>query len=530
MKFLKKYHKWVSIIFSLFILLFSISGIILNHRELFAKIDINRKYLPESYSYKNWNNSSIRGSLQINNDSILFYGNVGIWLTDSEMFDFSDFNFGFPEGVDNRKISTILKTKNNELLAGSFFGLYKYNYNKKHWNLLEIPGNEKRIVDIIEVNDTVNILTRSNLIRSADLKNFVINELPQPQNYNNKIGLFKTLWVIHSGEIYGTTGKIIVDITGIIFAFLTITGFILFINKIVLKKKKISKPKRKKIIKINLWNIKWHNKIGWTTTILLLITASTGIFLRPPFLIPIAEVEVKKIPFSELDTPSSWLDKLRSIRYDESKNRYIISTLDGMFYSDDNFKSNLIKYSLQPPVSVMGINAIEIIGNDSILVGSFEGMFLWQPDAGKITDYITLEPYVAPEVKGPPIGKYLIAGISKDNFGNIIYFDYNTGAKYLRNSSAFADMPKEIESQPMSLWNLNLEIHTGRIFQFLIKDFYILIVPLTGLAVIFILISGFIVWYKLYRKVKYKKMQNIKNPAQKQTLDPTTVDFSSKQK
>mgnify|MGYP000848184165 CR=1 FL=1 len=71
---------------------------------------------------------------------------------------------------------------------------------------------------------------------AADLKEFAVMQLPPPENYANKTGLFKTLWVIHSGEIYGLTGKLIIDFAGLVFAFLTISGLIVFINKIVLKK------------------------------------------------------------------------------------------------------------------------------------------------------------------------------------------------------------------------------------------------------------------------------------------------------
>jgi uncharacterized iron-regulated membrane protein len=66
-------------------------------------------------------------------------------------------------------------------------------------------------------------------------------------------------------------------------------------------------------------------------------------------------------------------------------------------------------------------------------------------------------------------------------------------------------MPEKIAGQPISLWNTALEIHTGRIFQSILGDFYILIVPLTGLSLLFILISGFVVWFKLFRKNSKKQ-------------------------
>ncbi len=55
---------------------------------------------------------------------------------------------------------------------------------------------------------------------------------------------------------------------------------------------------------------------------------------------------------------------------------------------------------------------------------------------------------------------------------------------------AFTGMTRRQSS--MSLWNLSLEIHTGRFFQFLLGDFYILIVPLVGLAAIMVIISGYL--------------------------------------
>jgi uncharacterized iron-regulated membrane protein len=54
----------------------------------------------------------------------------------------------------------------------------------------------------------------------------------------------------------------------------------------------------------------------------------------------------------------------------------------------------------------------------------------------------------------------------------------------------------------MSLWNVSLEIHTGRIFEHLLGMFYILYVPLAGLCLIMVLVSGFFIWWKVYRKKK----------------------------
>lgn len=503
--FFKKYHKWLSIILSFFIVLFALSGIILNHRELFSPIDVNRNYLPKYYQIKNWNNASVKSVLKISDNNYLIYGNIGIWKTDSNFSTFEDYNNGLPTGIDNRKISSMFYSSDKHIYAATLFGFFVWEKELKEFKRVILPTHEQRVVDIIEKDSKLFLLTRSLLvIANLEMSDFEIIQLPPPQNYDNKIGLFKTLWVIHSGEIYGTIGKIIVDFVGLIFIFLTITGLIIFINRKRIIKRAKNKSTFNGLKRINLWNLRWHNKIGWTTVILLIITTFTGIFLRPPLLISIANTRVGKIPRTELATPNPWFDQLRRIIYDNEKDRFIISTLYGFYYSDDNFQTELIKYKLQPPASVMGVNVLRKTSYNTYLVGSFEGLFEWRPEQGTIYDHIKNEKWHKPKTVGPPIGEYLVTAYFDDNKGKEIVFDYNKGAININGDRDFAALPKTIKSAyRMSLWNLGLEIHTGRFYEFIFGKFYILIIPIAGLSILFILISGFVVWWKIHRKIKY---------------------------
>ena len=146
----------------------------------------------------------------------------------------------------------------------------------------------------------------------------------------------------------------------------------------------------------------------------------------------------------------------------------------------------------------MGVNVLEKIQKDTFLVGSFEGLFAWNSQTGYVFDYIKKEEYAGTSQRGKPIGDFLVSGYTGDYKNQEIYFDYDRGAVSLNDFGNFAIMPEQtIGNSPISLWNVALEIHTGRIYQPLIGDFYVLIVPLTGLIVLFILISGFIVWLKI---------------------------------
>jgi len=497
--FFRKYHKWIGIIISLFILLFTVSGIVLNHRKVFSAVDVNRNYLPAELQYNNWNLASVKSTLKLSEDSILVYGNIGIYLTNSDLSKFQDFNSGFQEGIDNRKVEKVFRTKNGELLASTIFGLYKYE-NK--WIKINNPKVNKHIVDIEEDNIGLILLTRSELIRTSNLKTFDILELPNPIGYNNKIGLFKTIWVIHSGEIYGTAGKLIVDFVGIVFAIMAITGIIFFTFPSIIKRRKRNKKSAKTHLKTIKTSLNWHKKIGLSLGVFLFFTAFTGMFLRPPLLIPIANAKVAKIPFTELDTPNAWFDKLRRIIYKPENNTYYIATIEGLFYSDDNFKSELKQIPINIPLSVMGINVFEFDDEDKLLVGSFNGLFQLDITNNSFIDYVTKKPHkVSSSRGGSPIGDHMAAGFSKD-FTEEIYFDYNNGLVNLDNGNFRAEMPSEIKQSRISLWNTALEMHTARLFKFAFGNLYILFIPLFGLSVLFVVISGSIVVIRQRRKKK----------------------------
>lgn len=500
---LKKYHKWPSIVLSLFVLIFAISGIVMNHRALFSSIDIPRKYLLDDYKYHNWNNAAVKSACIISPDSILIYGNIGIWLTDSSFSSFTDFNNGIPKGIDNRKIFKLFYSEKGNLYAGTLFGLAQFDFNSGHWQLNKIPVHDQRVVDLMEKNDSLFILTRSYLLATPDnpeslsFKKYI---LPPPENYQNNEGLFKTLWVIHSGEIAGFAGKLFVDFIGLVFTFLTLTGLVYWLFPKWIRKRKLKEKQISSIIKVNRFSLKWHNKIGVWIVFFLVITSFTGMFLRPPLLITIASSKVAKIPFTILDSPNPWYDKLRRILYDEERDRFMIGTNQGIYLIDPEFENALKPVYPQPPISVMGINVFENLGNGNYLVGSFNGLFLWNPDYGKLVDIYNPISAVQLNQGGPPLSNNMTTGFIETGNKQFV-FDYNRGVEALQKSMHFPEMPEIIKDQsPMSLWNLALEFHTGRYYSFLFGSLYILFIPLFGLNMLLILITGFLLWWRIYRR------------------------------
>ena len=502
LKIYKKLHKWPAIIIAFFAILFATSGIVMNHRGTFSSIDVSRKLMPPNYTYKNWNLAAVRGSLPIGQNEILIYGNIGIWKSDQKFQNFTDFNRGFPKGIDNRKIYSVIQF-GNELFAGTHMGLFSRNISNGKWEKENLPVKEERIADLAVKNDTLLVLTRHYLLKSADGRTFETAQLPAPVGYERKTGLFDTFWQLHSGELLGLPGKLIVDLLGLVTILLSVTGVLHFFFPKIIKTRKKKEKEVAPLVSVKKKNLRWHNVVGYIFVLFLLINTFSGMHLRPPLLIAIANKEVGIIPGTHMDSPNPWFDKLRRVHWNENSKQYIFSTSEGFYFAEETLTKTLQPAFSQPPVSVMGCNVLKPAGKDFYLVGSFSGLFLWNIQTGAVADFFTQQPYVAPEGIQSPIGANMAAGLTEGN-KSAFWFDYNSGAQpiaSLAGTPSFPEMPDEIrKASPMSLWNVALEFHTGRIFEHLIGPFYILIVPLSGICILLVLFSGFMLWWKLHRK------------------------------
>jgi hypothetical protein len=501
--FYKKTHRWPGLIIAFILLYYGITGILMNHREFISSLDVKRNSLPAGFQYINWNNAALKGNLILSDDSILVYGNIGIWLTDSSFREYSSFNKGFPKGADNRKIFDVHHAEDGSLYAATLFGLFAYDYDKGSWEKFDLNADIKKFVAIESVGDTIYALNRSYLYKgkSEGVKShFQKIELPQPENYDDRKTLFETIWQIHSGEIFGIPGKLFVDLLGLLTIFLSITGIAYFFFPDWIKRRIRNKKKAKTIIRINRWSLKWHNHMGAWTFPLLIIMFFAGIFLRPPLLIAIANARVKPIKHTHLDQANPWYDKLRDILYDKEREIFLFSTSEGVFFTNEQMMV-MIPFEGQPPVSVMGINTFEAFADGSYLIGSFSGLFLWDPTHPEIYNYAQGKIHKRSSGLERPVGDFAVTGTIRDYSGNLYMIDYARGVIPLYHSNQFPDMPENVlKESKMSVWSLSLEIHTGRFFHFLIGDFYILIVPLAGLMGIIVVLSGYLLWRKRYRK------------------------------
>ena len=520
----KKYHRWFGLVLSVFMLVFCVSGIILNHRQLFAGCEVSRSLMPSAYHIKDFNNGIIKGSLKINHrickipvdtipasdDSILAYGYGGVWLTDAEMKTWKDFNKGLPQNVDGRNIRNIVQTKDGEIWCAAMMDVYRFD--GKEWKMFPLADNEERIADITLTKDSTSIIamTRSAVYEISGKKTDAANEkrdaisektsvtrkiIGQPEGFIPEVTLFKTVWHLHSGAFFGLTGRLVVDAIAIVLIILSITGIILFIlpYRIRRQKRLQAREKMQKLGKQMVFNAKWHNKLGYTTIILTLWLAITGMCLRPPLMTPLAMNKTTE----KVKDGNVWHDKLRAIRWDTAEGNWLVSTSEGFLRVDEHFqhKPILLNKEKAPKVSPMGVTVFESDGKGGWLVGSFSGMFRWYPEKNLIVDYFTGKQNI--EKSMIPISNHLVSGYSKDFFGGKeVIFDYSKGASLDETAST----PELLSATPMSLWNVALELHVGRCYSPFLGPLSDLFVFISGLLITLVLLSGYIILKRRKKK------------------------------
>lgn len=485
----KKHHKWLGIGFCFFMLMFCISGVILNHRSLVAHMDISRKWLPSSYEYSNWNGGLLRGTTQAG-ERVVIYGNNGLWLADRNGKEIEDFNDGLPQGADYRQIRHVVKTRGS-LFAVSPFALYRYDVHNL-WHTVSMPLEDgERFTDIAVHGDSLVVLSRDRAyLALPPYTAFKPILLQKPDGYTGSVTAFRTVWLLHSGELFGTTGILVADAIAIILVLLCFTGLAYWLIPKAIKKGAFLRCQCQamKVLTAMQSTLKWsyilHKGIGRYTIVLTLFICVTGWCLRPPVMIPLALTKVPALPFTTLKSDNPWHDRLRMLRYDDAAGDWLLSTSDGMFCLK-NLHAQPVSVSDAPPVSVMGLNVLEKDRQGRWICGSFSGLFLWDRTTGTATDYFTHQP--APRTKGMPFGKKAIAGFSDDFTCKPFAVEHYAGTTAIAQPEALALLP-------MSLWNVALELHSGRLYIGSIATYIFILI--TGILAVWCLWSG----YKLCRR------------------------------
>lgn len=485
---------------SVFILVFCVSGIILNHRALFSGCDVSRSLLPASYQIDGWNNGIVRGTVATAPDSVIAYGGAGAWRTNREATDWADFNAGLPDGADQRAIRNLVLDKAGTPWCVTNYAVYRHDGTC--WTPIATPHADERLNDLTLDADSSHIvaLSRSRLyiINPNNPTEVGVKTLLPARDYSPRETLFRTVWKLHSGELFGIVGRLVVDAIAVVLIFLSITGIVLFICPPLIKRlrRRGKKERAQSVSKSFVWNNRWHLKIGALTIVLTLFVTITGTCLRPPFMIPFVLVKTAPVNF---EADNVWHDRLRSIRWDPVADAWLLYTSDGFMHVDCDMASapEMVDRQVAPLISPMGVNVLEFQSDSTWLVGSFSGLYRWDEKSGVNYDYATGEPALRGSGMGFSLGSGVVTGFSRDfSTAQPVVFEYQKAADDM------PAMPELLSSQPMALWNVALELHVGRCYSPFLGPLSDMFVFIFGTLFVLIVVSGYVVYRRSHRKKK----------------------------
>ncbi len=488
----RKYHKWVGVVFAVFLTVFCVSGIILNHRALVSSCDVNRSWLPSSYHVGNYNNGIVKGTVPLGGGKVAVYGYGGVWITDREAVHWQQMNDGLPQGADHRNVRNLVKTKNGTLWCVTNYDVYRND--GRRWRVFPLDKGDERLMDITLGGDSMQVvaLTRSALYvinGTQKVGAYIYNkverrELKPARDFRPQEYLFRTIWKLHSGELFGMSGRLVVDAVAVVIIVLSITGVVLFLLPYRIRRRKRSGDRdgMKKAGRQLVWQQRWHNRVGRYTIVLTLFLTLTGTCLRPPLMVPF--VLLKTAPVN--CTQNIWNDRLRALRWDSRDHVWLVSTADGFMRVDSLFsvEPQMVEQEKSPVVSPMGVNVFRQRPDGKWLIGSFSGLSIWDAHTGRSSDYFTRQPPV--KSYGVKPGQ-MTCGYS-DDFGKPLVFDYALGVL-----TPWKEMPPVMERVPLSLWNLALELHVGRCYSPLLGPLSDLFVFVWGTLSVLVLLSGYII-------------------------------------
>lgn len=501
----KRWHLWLGLPLCLFLFFASLSGIVLNHRTWWSHIDVPQFCLPEMYRFSDWKRGAVKTSFTHRHRHYL-YGTAGIWFTTDSTYATAPRPFmeGMEPGSDNRRMVGMVARTDGSLWAASQTGLYRLKADDS-WQKMDLPTNpHERMVDLQLQGDSLVLLSRSHIYVSLPGQDeFTRFTLPASDDYEGKISLFNMVWTLHSGEYFSLPGQLLVDAVGLIVMLLSVTGIAYFVLKRMPNKKTDKSSARKRSLRARMLadSYRWHERMGRILFPLLLFILVTGWMLRPPLMIPLTLVEVPPLLSTHWDTANPWMNSLQAIRYDRVRGHWLMATSRG-FYTLPTLDGKPMRSPIQAPVSPMGMNMFHQTREGDWLIGSFSGLFRVQAseDSTVVSNFLTGE-RIDTSTPMRPVGHLMLSGyIAQAPTDSFLIFRYNApplrvwrqNGQIQTQETPFAPVPEQLENHPLSLWQVAIEIHTGRIYTPLIGQWgALLFVFILGLLSTLVLITGY---------------------------------------
>jgi hypothetical protein len=499
-KYSKRLHKYVGLIGLAYFLIMAISGVLLNHPSLIRKISVPQGLLPSGFRYSNWDRMVMREVVFSEGEPSMMIvgGKAGVWQSLDGGRSFVELTVGFPPSAYDRDTFCLLLTgtpQASSLYAGTRSGLYRYDFERAGWQAIDRRhfGNVE-IVDLVQRGNQILVWTSNGCYALEGPETVtVLHPVPLTSGGGEKlrVPLTRLLLRLHDGSIFGLSGKLFVDILGLLLIFLSCSAIVIWF---IPWKRKRSK-KRNNGSRIFRILHGYHLKFGICTAFFMVAVALTGMFIRPPLRQIVFKFTVPTGWLSNARPPVNEWDSIARAIYQPRDDSLLVATRDGFFKGPADFSRPFERLTVKVPVGGMGVNVLENLADGRILIGSFKGLYVWDPATGGVTD-MGANPS-AGGGRAKIVNRAVGAAVHQGEL--VLWADYRAGVKMIRPGEQHPVMPPGIATNAgMSLWHFLFLVHNGRIFQHWTGKYTWLIVPIGGLALLISAFCGSYDW--LHRK------------------------------
>ncbi|WP_321390087.1 hypothetical protein [uncultured Desulfuromusa sp.] len=174
----------------------------------------------------------------------------------------------------------------------------------------------------------------------------------------------------------------------------------------------------------------YHLKVGAYTITFISIIVLSGIVIRPPFVKTVAAYNVPLWTLP-MENGSNWKPRIDKAAFEPETETLWVATRQGFFRGRPDFTQPLQKQAVPVPRSSMGTSVFESLPGQQLLIGSFSGLYIWDP--------LNHQPTSLLHYKGenPTGSRYKVTAAVIKNGNPIHVADYHRGLVLWQQKTAF---------------------------------------------------------------------------------------------
>ena len=520
----RRLHRLLGPLLALLLAPLALTGILLNHPGLAGRFSLPLDWLPDDYGYRAWNRGTLaEATWSAASQRWLLAGKEGIWSFAPGGVA-RPVGSGFPTGAWDRMSESVglfspvgaeaAPSHGGLLLAGSRDGLWGCALSECRWTKFPETDGER-------IRSVVGLFAEPGAAGLPEIQSgvappfFAIGNhrawLLQPSAQGTQLpelvplhatlegepprtALFRWVFDLHSGTLLGLPGRLAMDAAALGLLLFAGTGLyqLLFRKRL----KQGQGTMRPRMGRLFAGSHKNHRRVGRWVFALLLVSGVTGMVMRPPGLVligffdlpwatPTWGVEGPRLPFKaeraawDARRQGLWVAAEGGLFFGKPASR--VATTAGAEPAPTDWSFRAVPLAV--PIHGMGCTVLGVQRDGSLLIGSFSGLFAWDPESGAVRSYIG-----DARAGGRP-AETMVMGAGLRAGEPVFVAGYADGI--VPGSREIVAPPPELAEQAqMSVWHAAFEVHNWRILQPWIGNFYMLLVGFCGAALTVLAWSG----------------------------------------